>query len=102
MRVLEWIIGRVKGEAYAEESPLGWMPRYEDIEWRGIEGFDREQFYELMAIDRELWKSEILSHQELFEKLYDKLPREFILMRELLLSALWRSPAEWGLAHEHY
>jgi phosphoenolpyruvate carboxykinase (GTP) len=102
MRVLEWIIGRVKGKACAEESPLGWMPRYEDIEWSGVQGFDRERFYELMAIDREQWKSEIMSHQELFERLYDKLPREFPLMRELLLSALWRSPAEWGLAHEHY
>ena len=47
-------------------------------------------------------KSEILSHEELFEKLYDKLPREFMLMRELLLSSLWRSPVKWELAQERY
>jgi hypothetical protein len=34
----------------------------------------------------------LLSHEELFEKAYDRLPKEFFFMRELLLSALWRSP----------
>ena len=30
------------------------------------------------------------------KKVYDKLPKEFFYMRELLLSALWRSPEKWG------
>ncbi len=102
MRVLKWVIDRVHGHAYAIESPLGWMPRYEDLEWTGLENFTQERFKELMAIDREGWKQEVLSHEELFEKLYDRLPKEFILMRELLLSSLWRSPARWELAPERY
>ena len=64
--------------------------------------FSREDFYKLMKIDREAWKTEVLSHEELFVKLYDKLPREFHLMRELLLSSLWRSPEHWELAEERY
>ena len=100
-RVLKWIIERVKGRAYAIESPLGWMPRYEDLDWKGLD-FSREQFDELMSVDREAWKTEVRSHQDLFENLYDKLPKEFMLMRELLLSSLWRSPERWKLAAERY
>ena len=99
MRVLKWIIDRVKGRTSAVESPLGWMPRYKDIDWTGLD-FSEEDFNKLMAIDREQWKKEILSHEELFEKLYDKLPKEFFFMRELMLSSMWRSPEQWSLAEE--
>ena len=101
MRVLKWIIDRVRGKTSAIESPLGWMPRYDDIDLSGL-NLTKEQFNKLMEVDREAWKQEILSHEELFEKLYDRLPKEFILMRELILSSLWRSPAKWELVHERY
>lgn len=99
MRVLEWVIGRVRGRTGAVESPVGWMPTYDDINWQGL-NFSREQFEEIMHVDREMWKQEVLSHEELFGKMYDKLPKEYIFMRELLLSSLWRSPEKWGLAAE--
>jgi phosphoenolpyruvate carboxykinase (GTP) len=99
MRVLKWIVDRVHGRGYALESPLGWMPRYEDLDWEGLD-FPRERFNELMAVEREEWKAEVLSHEALFAKLYDRLPKEFIFMRELLLSALWRSPEHWGMQGE--
>lgn len=47
-----------------------------------------------------MWKQEILGHEELFEKIYDRIPKEFLFMKELLLSALWRSPEESVLAPE--
>ena len=53
-----------------------------------------------MSVPREAWKSEVLTHQELFERLYDRIPKDFILMRELVVSSLWRSPEEWKLASE--
>lgn len=99
MRVLRWIIQRTKGRASAVESPIGWMPRYEDMDWNGLD-FSKEEFAKIMTIAREPWKQELLSHEELFSRLYDKLPKEFFFMRELLLSALWRSPEEWGLEPE--
>jgi phosphoenolpyruvate carboxykinase (GTP) len=95
MRVLKWIVDRVHGRGYAIESPIGWMPKYEDIDWQGLD-FSCERFNELMMVDRESWKKEISSHETLFSKLYDKLPKEFPYMRELLLSSLWRSPQHWG------
>jgi len=99
MRVLEWIVGRVRGRASAIESPIGWMPRYEDLRWDGLD-FPKATFLQLMSVDREQWKSELLGHRELFEKLYDRLPQEFMWMRELILSALWRSDAHWRLEPE--
>ena len=94
MRVLKWIVDRVHGAAYAIESPVGWMPRYEDLELSGLD-FSFEQFSEVMEVDREAWKEEVLSHEELFLKLYDKLPKEFLHEFHLLLSRLTRSPNLW-------
>ena len=101
MRVLKWIVERINGQASAIESPVGWIPRYEDMDWTGIEDFKQEDFENIMTIDREPWKKELLSHEELFSRFYDKLPKEFIFMKELLLSALWRSPEHFGLQAEN-
>jgi phosphoenolpyruvate carboxykinase (GTP) len=65
-----------------------------------MEDFTRQQFNELMSVDRDLWQQELLSHEELFVKLYDRLPKELLFIRELILSSLWRSPERWGLAPE--
>lgn len=96
MRVLKWIIQRLRGSISAVESPIGWMPRYEDMDWTGLENFGKEKFAKVMDVERETWKKELFSHEELFEAMYDKLPKEFFLMKELLLSSLWRSPEHWG------
>jgi phosphoenolpyruvate carboxykinase (GTP) len=100
MRVLKWIVQRSKGKASAVECPIGWRPRYRDMDWKGLENFTREQFNEIMLVDSELWKQELLGHEELFEKAYDRMPKEFTFMRELLLSALWRSQENYSLAPE--
>src|SRR5579863_708610 len=50
MRVLKWIVDRSHGRAVAKESPIGWVPHYEDIEWKGLD-FPREKFDELQAFD---------------------------------------------------
>ncbi len=97
MRVLKWIVERANGRGQATESPLGYMPHYEDLDWTGMEGFTKEDFQNLMTVDRDLWLQEILSHEELFIKLYDRLPNEFLAMRELLLSNLWRSGEHWDV-----
>ncbi len=96
MRVLKWIVERANGRGHATESPLGYVPRYEDMDWSGMD-FTEANFKELMTVDREQWLQEILSHEELFIKLYDRLPSEFLAMRELLLSNLWRSPEHWEM-----
>ncbi len=100
MRVLKWIIDRVHGRSYGLESPLGWMPRYEDIDWSGAT-LSESDFYDLMSVDRDDWVTELLSHEALFAKLYDRLPKEFDHMRALILSSLWRSPEHWQIPHNN-
>jgi phosphoenolpyruvate carboxykinase (GTP) len=87
MRVLKWIVDRAHGRALGKEMPIGWMPRYEDMEWQGLD-FSREQFERLQAFDRDTWRKEVLDHEELFITLQDHLPKEMIFERELLICRL--------------
>jgi phosphoenolpyruvate carboxykinase (GTP) len=99
MRVLEWIVSRTRTRAAGAETPLGRVPLYDDLNWKGLESFSREDYDKVMSTDKEAWKTEVLSHEELFIKLYDRLPKEFLAVRELLLSSLWSEP-EWLDRHE--
>ena len=99
MRVLKWIILRSHSEAVSVESPIGWIPSYENLDWRGTE-FSREQFEDVMHLNIDDWQQEILLHEELFIKLYDRLPKELLNVRDLILSSLWRTPVGWGPTHE--
>ena len=85
MRVLKWIVDRAHGRALGRETPIGWMPRYEDIEWKGLDRFPKEKFDQLQSFDRAEWRSEVMAHEELFLKLHDHLPPEMIYERELLI-----------------
>ncbi len=84
MRVLKWIVDRARGRALARETPIGWMPTYEDLDWTGLD-FSPEKFAELQAFDRGWWRTEVMGHEELFFDLHDRLPKEMIYERELLI-----------------
>ena len=87
MRVLKWIIDRVHGRSHGKETPIGWLPQFEDIDWRGSE-FSRETFDQLQTVDSEAWKREVIGHEELFIMLHDHLPSEMVYERELLICRL--------------
>ncbi|MFW5835285.1 MAG: phosphoenolpyruvate carboxykinase domain-containing protein, partial [Pseudomonadota bacterium] len=99
MRVLKWVVDRIHGRTAPVESPVGWMPRYEDIDWTGLD-FPRELYYELMAVEQGAGNAEAHAHEQLFDKFLDRLPKEFIFERELFRSRLWRSPEHWALVPE--
>jgi phosphoenolpyruvate carboxykinase (GTP) len=87
MRVLKWIVDRVRGRALGKETPIGWTPHFDDINWKGLD-FSRETFDELQTVDRAQWKREVMGHEELFILLHDHLPPEMIYERELLICRL--------------
>ena len=97
MRILQWIVDRSRGRAVGIESPLGWMPRYQDLNWKGVEDFSEAQFLQCMSIDRADWDAELLEVEELFMKLHTRLPAEMTAIRTLIASALWRSPDHWQM-----
>jgi phosphoenolpyruvate carboxykinase (GTP) len=87
MRVLKWIIDRAHGRAYAKETPLGWMPRPEDIDLEGL-GISPAEFEKIQTINAGEVKAEILGQEELFLRLAGDLPKEMVFQRELLISRL--------------
>ena len=84
MRVLKWIVDRVRAGGRAKETPIGWVPRYQDIDWTGMD-FPQAKFDALQAFDRAAWRAEVLGHEELFLDLHAHLPKEMIYERELLI-----------------
>jgi len=87
MRVLKWIVDRVRGRAQGKETPIGWTPHYEDMNWEGL-NMPEERFDQLLKIDRKQWLREVMDHEELFLALHDHLPAEMIYERELLICRL--------------
>ncbi|MBC7781350.1 MAG: phosphoenolpyruvate carboxykinase (GTP) [Proteobacteria bacterium] len=93
MRVLKWIVQRSQGKVGASETALGWIPQFEDMDFRGMPEVTRERFGQLTRIDPKSWQRELDSHAELFEQLKARLPRELVLRRELFKLDLSRQAA---------
>jgi phosphoenolpyruvate carboxykinase (GTP) len=87
MRVLKWIVDRVRGRAQGRETPIGWVPRYQDMNWEGLD-MSVEAFAKLQKVDSKAWLREVMDHEELFLALHDHLPAEMIYERELLICRL--------------
>ena len=83
MRVLKWMLERVDGKGTGKEHVFGVSPSYEDLTWDGLE-FTREQFRTITAIDPAQWRQEFKLHDELFDKLKARLPKELLSTKAAL------------------
>ena len=72
-RVLAWIVGRLEGSAGGEETPIGTVPRPEDLELDGVAATP-EQVAAALVVDAEQWKAECASARGHFERFGDRLP----------------------------
>ena len=87
MRVLQWVVERVRGDAGAVDSPLGEVPQYEDMNWEGLD-YPEERFISLMHFDKEISKLEVADQQLMFDLLGDHLPAEIEAQRQQALGRL--------------
>jgi phosphoenolpyruvate carboxykinase (GTP) len=87
MRVLQWVVNRVKGRVSAEETPFGEVPSYDDINWNGLV-YDEDTFNDLMAIDSENSIREFEDQINLFNEIGDHLPEEMERQRQMMLDLL--------------
>jgi phosphoenolpyruvate carboxykinase (GTP) len=97
MRVLKWIVDRVRGRATdVAESPFGYSPRYQDLNWSGL-NFPADKFAKIMDIDRKEAEAEAKDQEELFNRFGDRLPEEIEQQRLAVLKRLENSPDVWRI-----
>ena len=96
MRVLKWIVERAQGTANAIESPFGMMPTYDDMDWDGLD-FSREQFDNLMSIDKTYALDEVRAQKTYFSAFKKTTPPEFGHETSALALRLVRSPTLWQM-----
>jgi phosphoenolpyruvate carboxykinase (GTP) len=75
MRVLKWMLERVEGRAQGAEHVFGVSPRYEDLQWNGLD-FSPAQYDSVIGIDKAAWQQELKLHAELFQQLAFHLPAD--------------------------
>jgi phosphoenolpyruvate carboxykinase (GTP) len=83
MRVLQWMIERIEGRAGGIDHVFGTSPRYEDLNWTGLD-LGRNEYEKIASIDREQWQQEFALHEELFDTLRNRLPEQLRRTKEQL------------------
>ncbi|MBM3559822.1 MAG: phosphoenolpyruvate carboxykinase (GTP) [Alphaproteobacteria bacterium] len=91
MRVLEWIYRRLAGEVVATETPLGFVPRYEDINLRGLD-FPQARFRKVMEVDSRAIAAEAEAQKALFADFGHRLPGELETQRRALAARAATEP----------
>ncbi|MFA5449876.1 MAG: phosphoenolpyruvate carboxykinase (GTP) [Clostridia bacterium] len=87
MRVLDWILKRCEDAVDAVETPIGYLPKPEDINLEGLD-FTVEELTTILDVDKATWKNEIKNIEEFYAKFGDKLPRELTKQLKALKSRI--------------
>jgi phosphoenolpyruvate carboxykinase (GTP) len=75
LRVLKWIIERVKDEAEAVKTPIGYVPHQKSLHTEGL-NMSEDDIESVLSIDKEAWNEEVKKQEEFFNKFGDKFPQE--------------------------
>ena len=80
-RVLKWIVQRVEGKVGAEDTPVGRLPRRQDLDLGGLSIGD-SQLDTLLSVDPAIWREEAALNAKDLKALGERVP-----------PALWREQA---------
>ena len=85
LRVLEWIIKRCEDKVDAVETPIGFMPKAEDINIEGLEDeVTLDSLKSMLSVDKRLWREEVAGIEDFYESLGDTVPAELKANLEML------------------
>ena len=87
LRVLEWIINRCNNEIDARETPIGFLPKPEDINTSGLT-ITNEAMEELVHIDNQKWLDEMAGIRDYFEEYEERLPEKLLEEHAKVIQAL--------------
>ncbi|MDD5131700.1 MAG: phosphoenolpyruvate carboxykinase (GTP) [bacterium] len=74
LRVLEWILSRCRGEIDAQKTPIGYVPRPQDIDLNGLK-INEKTMDKLVAVDKNEWLEELKGHKQFFDQFGDRMPK---------------------------
>jgi phosphoenolpyruvate carboxykinase (GTP) len=86
MRVLKWMIDRCEGRGEAMETPIGYVPRQQDLDTEGMQDVANGTMDELLSVKPDEWKKELDGQQSFFATLGDDLPPELNEQRDKVAS----------------
>jgi phosphoenolpyruvate carboxykinase (GTP) len=75
LRILEWILDRCNNRVEAAQTPVGYVPRPQDLDLTGL-SISRDTLQKLLDIDRFEWIREMESQKDFLKMFGNKLPRE--------------------------
>ena len=76
LRVLDWILERCEGKVDAVETPIGYVPKAEDINIEGLDGITEDTIKDLLSVDKESWKKEAEGIEQFYHELGERVPKE--------------------------
>jgi phosphoenolpyruvate carboxykinase (GTP) len=75
LRVLRWIADRCDAHVGAEDTPIGYVPRKQDLDLQGLD-LDSATVDALLSVDPMIWRKELEAIGKYMEEFRDRVPRE--------------------------
>jgi len=74
VRVLKWIVERVRGGGRAQETPIGWIPTADALDTAGLT-LSRNQLQEALRVDHGEWLQALADLGDLYGQFGTRLPQ---------------------------
>ncbi|MBR2926180.1 MAG: phosphoenolpyruvate carboxykinase (GTP) [Clostridia bacterium] len=74
MRVLMWILARCAGEVEAVETPIGFVPKAEDINIEGLADVNLDTVRDLLTVDKKSWLEDVENIKEFYAQIGGRVP----------------------------
>ncbi len=74
MRVLMWILARCEGKVDADISPIGYLPKAEDINIEGLDDVSIDTIKDLLSVDIDSWLADVENIKAFYAQVGERVP----------------------------